>query len=205
MLDSIAIKVLNRPLHIVAGIFKKIGIRKDMVTLSGFFLGLVAIIFLSFNLYNVALVFILLNRIFDGIDGALAKITKPTDSGGFLDITLDFIFYSGVVFGFALADPGKNAIPACFLLVSFMGTGASFLAFSIMAEKNHIKSMKYPNKSLYYLQGLVEGTETIIFFILFCLFPDFFYWLAILFAILCWITTCLRIFFGYRTIQKMQQ
>jgi len=83
-----------------------------------------------------------------------------------------------------------------------MGTGSSFLAFSVMAEKNGIKSLKYPNKSLYYLGGLMEGTETIIFFILFCLFPDYFPWLAILFSILCWITTCSRIYTGYKTLKE---
>ena len=202
MLDPIAIKIINKPLGFIAEILKKKGITKDMVTLSGFGAGIVAILFLYFNLYMVALFLIALNRIFDGVDGALARITSPTDSGGFLDITLDFIFYSGIVFGFALADPVNNAIPACFLLLSFMGTGSSFLAFSVMAEKNGIKSLKYPNKSLYYLGGLMEGTETIIFFILFCLFPDYFPWLAILFSILCWVTTCTRIYTGYKTLKE---
>ena len=202
MLDSIAVKIINKPLGLIAGILKKKGIAKDMVTLWGFGAGIIAILFLYFHLYIVALFFIALNRLFDGVDGALARITSPTDSGGFLDITLDFIFYSGIVFGFALADSTNNAIPACFLLLSFMGTGSSFLAFSVMAEKNGIKSLKYPNKSLYYLGGMMEGTETIIFFILFCLFPDYFPWLAILFSVLCWITTCSRIYTGYKTLKE---
>jgi phosphatidylglycerophosphate synthase len=200
MLDAIAIKLVKKPLNIAAGIFKQAGINKDAVTIAGFVLGLIAIILLAFNLYIPALIFILLNRIFDGLDGALARITRTTDSGGFLDITLDFIFYSGIVFGFALANPEKNAIAAGLLLVSFMGTGGSFLAFSVLAEKNSIKSVKYPNKSLYYLEGLMEGTETIVFFSLFCIFPDFFCGLAVLFSILCWITTILRIIFGYKTL-----
>ncbi|MCK5098070.1 MAG: CDP-alcohol phosphatidyltransferase family protein, partial [Desulfobacteraceae bacterium] len=148
MLDTIAVKILNKPLHLVAGLLKETGINKDVITLTGFVIGLFAIILIAFHFYTIALAFIAINRIFDGIDGALARLTKPTDSGGFLDITLDFIFYAGIVFAFALADPESNAIPACLLLFSFIGTGSSFLAFSVMAEKNGIKSMEYPNKSL---------------------------------------------------------
>ncbi|MCK5312563.1 MAG: CDP-alcohol phosphatidyltransferase family protein [Desulfobacteraceae bacterium] len=135
MLDTIAIKILNKPLDLIAGILKKTGINKDVITLAGFVIGLFAMVMIALNYYTIALFFITINRIFDGIDGALARLTKPTDSGGFLDITLDFIFYSGIVFAFALADPRSNAIYACLLLFSFMGTGASFLAFSVMAEK----------------------------------------------------------------------
>ena len=203
MLDTIAVKIIKKPLHLVAGILKKTGINKDVITLTGFVIGLFAIVLIAFHFYTIALVFIAINRIFDGIDGALARLTKPTDSGGFLDITLDFIFYAGIVFAFALADPESNAIPACLLLFSFIGTGSSFLAFSVMAEKNGIKSMEYPHKSLYYLGGLMEGTETIIFFILFCLFPSSFPWLAILFSILCWLTICSRVYTGYKILNDI--
>jgi len=203
MLDPLVIKLINKPLSILANILKKKGVAKDRVTLTGFFIGILAIPFICFHLHGLALICILLNRIMDGLDGALARITQPTDAGGFLDITLDFIFYSAIVFGFALSDPARNAVAACFLVLSFMGTGSSFLAFSIMAEKNNIKSLIYPHKSLYYLGGLTEGTETILFFVLFCLFPNYFSGLAILFALLCWITTCTRIISGYQTLKHI--
>tara|TARA_R100001039_G_scaffold38938_2_gene42625 strand:- start:11057 stop:11308 length:252 start_codon:yes stop_codon:yes gene_type:complete len=56
----------------------------------------------------------------------------PSDAGGFLDITLDFIFYQAVVFAFGLADPA-NLSWALLLMLSFVGTGISFLAFAVMA------------------------------------------------------------------------
>jgi len=203
MLDSVVLKLINKPLTFIAERLKKRGITKDRVTIAGFAAGIAAIPFICFHAYGVALFLIIINRISDGVDGALARLTRPTDSGGFLDITLDFIFYSGIVFAFALADPENNALSSCFLIFSFMGTGSSFLAFSVMAEKNGIKSLEYPNKSLYYLGGLTEGTETILFFILFCLLPDYFSGLAILFSILCWITTCTRIVTGYKTLKNI--
>ena len=63
-----------------------------------------------------------------------------TDLGGFLDIVLDFIVYAGMVFAFAVADPGANALAAAFLLFAFMGTGSSFLAFAMMAAKRRLST-----------------------------------------------------------------
>lgn len=51
-----------------------------------------------------------------------------TDAGGFLDISLDFLFYALVPFGFILADPTHNALAGGWLLFAFIGTGSSFLA-----------------------------------------------------------------------------
>ena len=152
--------------------------------------------------YELAVVILLINRFCDGLDGALARFKESTDAGGFLDITLDFLFYSAVVFGFALADPATNALAAVFLIFSFIGTGSSFLAFAVMAAKQKIESIHFPQKSLYYLGGLTEGTETILFYLSMCLFPQAFVWLAYLFGTLCWITTITRIIGGYFTLRR---
>lgn len=156
---------------------------------------------LAAQYYLPALVMIALNRIMDGLDGALARLQKPTDAGGYLDITLDFIFYAGVVLGFALADPERNALSASLLVFSFMGTGSSFLAYAIMAEKRQLTHPHFSHKSLYYLGGLTEGTETLLVFILFCLLPERFPTLAQGFALLCLITTATRVWYGYWTIR----
>jgi phosphatidylglycerophosphate synthase len=103
----------------------------NQVSLAGFLIGMLALPLLAFGRYQWALAAILLNRLLDGLDGAVARDTGITDRGGFLDITLDFIFYAAVVLGFALADPA-NALAAATLLFAFMGTGSSFLAFAIM-------------------------------------------------------------------------
>ena len=112
----------------------------------------------------------------------MARLTRPTDRGGFLDITLDFILYSGFVFAFAVLDPARNALPAAFLIFSFVGTGASFLAFAVMAAKRGLESSARGAKSLYYLGGLTEGTETILLLALICLWPAAFPILAWVFG-----------------------
>jgi phosphatidylglycerophosphate synthase len=202
MLDKWAIKTINPILAKSASLLKKGGVTPDQITILGFLVGVLAIPALWYQSYYLALSAIVVNRIMDGLDGALARLRKPTDAGGFLDITLDFIFYSGTVLGFALANPDQNAIAAATLIFSFMGTGASFLAFAVMAAKRNITSIHYPQKSLYYLGGLTEGTETIALFVLCCMLPANFPILAYGFAFLCGITTVLRLFAGYHTLKN---
>lgn len=200
MLDKWAIALLHKPLLGAAKTLNSFSITANQVSVTGFFIGMVSLPLLAFNLYLPAFLCILLNRICDGVDGHLARLNTPTDAGGYLDITLDFVFYSAVVFGFALADPDQNSLAAAALIFSFVGTGASFLAFGIMAERRAIKSLTYPNKGFYYLGGLAEGTETVLFLIAICLFPRHFPTLAWSFATICYITTLIRIISGYKTL-----
>jgi len=118
MLDKHVVPLLKPPLTKLAHGLSSKGWDADKVTLVGFVLGLFCVVAIANQLYVLALIFLLLNRLADGIDGALARINKPTDAGGFLDITLDFIFYALFPLGFALADPAQNAIPAAALIAS---------------------------------------------------------------------------------------
>ncbi|EDP60290.1 CDP-alcohol phosphatidyltransferase family protein [Vibrio sp. AND4] len=201
MLDSLSIKIIKWPLTRSAKLIDKCGVTANQTTLFGFALGCLALPALLAEQYELALVFILLNRICDGLDGALARIQGITDAGGFLDISLDFLFYSLIPFGFVLANPDQNAIAGAFLIFSFIGTGSSFLAFAIMASKRGIDNPVYKHKSLYYMSGLTEGTETIGCFVLFCLFPQHFTVIAYIFGAACWFTTFTRIYFGFHTLK----
>ncbi|WP_108650005.1 CDP-alcohol phosphatidyltransferase family protein [Dongshaea marina] len=196
MLDRYSSRLIHYPLLLLTKPLSYTRITPNQLTLSGFIIGMLTIPLLGFKLYLPALGCIVLNRIIDGLDGAWARRSQQkSDRGGFLDIVLDFIFYAGVVFGFALANPAHNALAAAFLIFCFMGTASSFLAFAIMAERRGIPQ---PNtsKSLFYLGGLTEGTETILFFIAFCLWPAYFPYLAGVFGLLCLCTTYARIRIG---------
>ncbi|MGL5031967.1 MAG: CDP-alcohol phosphatidyltransferase family protein [Aeromonas sp.] len=200
MFDRHLIPLIRRPLTALAHPLGRAGVSANQVSLCGFAIGMLALPLLALGYYPWALAAIVLNRIGDGLDGALARQTGISDCGGFLDITLDFIFYAAVVLGFALADP-LNALPAATLLFAFMGTGSSFLAFAIMAGKRGIDNPIYQHKSLYYLGGLTEGSETIGLFVLMCLWPTHFAELAYGFALLCLITTLTRLWSGYHTLR----
>ena len=176
-------------------------ISADTITLVGFGIGMVAVPLLWINLYTLALIFILVNRFFDGLDGAFARRKGITSLGGYLDITCDFIFYSAIVLGFALAAPEQNSLAAAFLIFSFIGTGSSFLAFAAVAGKHGIFSEAHRHKAFYYLGGLAEGTETILFFIIICLFPGYFPVLALIFGIICWLTVVGRFGSAYSLLR----
>ena len=202
MLDKMSIKLIRWPLAQSAKYINKCGITANQTTLFGFFIGCLALPALAAEHYLLALGFIVINRICDGLDGALARIQGITDAGGFLDISLDFLFYSLIPFGFVLANPEQNAIAGAFLIFSFVGTGSSFLAFAIMASKRGIENPTYQNKSLYYMSGLTEGTETIACFVLVCLFPSSFDIIAYVFGAACWFTTMTRIYSGFHTLKS---
>ncbi len=143
MLDRFSIKVIRSPLNLGAALLDKMGVTANQTTVTGFMLGCCAFPALFWQQYSLALLFVVLNRVADGLDGALARRHGISDSGGFLDISLDFLFYSLIPFGFVLADPPSNAIAGAFLIFSFIGTGTSFLAFAIMASKHHIENPIY--------------------------------------------------------------
>jgi phosphatidylglycerophosphate synthase len=178
------------------------GVSADALTLVGFMVGLVGIGCLASRAYLLALLLLLMNRIFDGLDGAVARLAGPTDRGVFLDVALDFFVYASVPFGFAVADPPVNALAACALLLGFMGTATSFLAFAIVAERRGLTSLAFPQKGIYYLGGITEGAETIACFVAMCLLPTWFSVLAWAFTILCIITAATRWFWGWRTFES---
>ncbi|MFT5210556.1 MAG: phosphatidylglycerophosphate synthase [Flavobacterium sp.] len=192
MFDAAIRKKIDRPLNHLARILVDKDISANQITIAGFGLGLLTLPLLAFHYYSLAFLFIILNRFFDGLDGAVARQTEVSDVGAYLDIVLDFIFYSGVVMGFALAQP-ENAIYAALLIFSFIGTGSSFLAFAIFAEKLKLSTTDQGKKSFYYLEGLAEGAETIICLSLMCLYPIYFWVLALGFSIICFVATILRI------------
>ncbi len=201
MLDKHIVPIVKPPLQKLAATFDRSGVSADQVTVFGFVLGMLSVVLVALGQPTLALVLLLLNRLADGIDGELARRHKATDAGGFLDITLDFIFYAAFPLGFALADSSANALPAAFLIASFVGTGASFLAFSSMAEKRNIQHPDFGYKGFYYINGLAEGSETIICFALMCLLPQHFAIIAWIFAAICMVTAANRVVFGYRTLK----
>ena len=192
MLDKTARRLVDPVLDRIAVRLVAMRIPANTITIGGCLIGAAACVAVAIRNYPVAMALILLNRLADGLDGCVARRTRATDLGGFLDILLDMIFYSGVPFAFAVADPSRW-LPAAFLIYGFVGTGCSFLAWAVISGKRDDQSERESRKSFVYSVGLMEGTETILFFCLMCLLPQQFAVLAWIFGILCWLTTVLRI------------
>lgn len=197
MIDARLQPLQEAVLRPVAQALASRGVTADGLTLAGFALGLAAFGALALGHTGLALALILANRVFDGLDGAVARIVGPTDRGAFLDIALDFLFYALVPLGFALHDPGANALAAAILIAAFVSTGSSFLAFAVIAERRGLSARDYPTKGIHYLGGLTEGAETIVLFVAMTLWPGAFPVLAGVFAVACVLTAGMRLHLGW--------
>ena len=202
MLDRAANAALMPLFQVIARGLVRAGIGADAVTLVGFAIGVAAAVSIAMQSYALGLALLLASRLADGLDGPVARLTQATDRGAYLDICLDFLFYASIPLAFAIANPAANALPTAVLLAAFIGTGSSFLAFAVFAQKRGIASSERPNKGLYYLGGLTEATETLICFALMCLWPDRFAWWAYGFAALCALTIATRIVGGARLLSR---
>jgi phosphatidylglycerophosphate synthase len=198
MLDPLLRRLIDPPLGRVGAWLARRGLTANQATTGGLVLGLTAVPLLAAGFYGTALIVVLLNRLLDGIDGAIARQGQVTPFGGYLDIVCDIVFYAAVPLGFALAASG-NAVWATLLLASFMCTGASFLGRAIMAaQRQENDDGARGRKSFFHSAGLVEGTETVVAFALFCIFPSSFPWLAGILALLCFWTAAQRVIDAYR-------
>ena len=201
MLDGLARRLIDPPLDAAGRRLARLGGTANGVTWGSFAVGLLAALAITQGAFLLGLVLILLSRIGDGLDGAVARASGggPSDYGGFLDISLDFAFYGAVPLAFAFADPDAYALAAATLIASFYLNGGTFLAFAVMAEKRTLRSDARGTKSLYFTTGLAEGTETIAVFVAMCLYPAAFAPIAYGFAALCCVTAGARIALAARS------
>lgn len=201
MFDGRLRELIDPGLNAAARRLSRLGASPDAATLAGLALGLACAACVASGQDAAALALLALSRLCDGLDGALARATAPSDRGGFLDITCDFAFYGAVPLAFALRDPQANALAAAALLFAFYVNGASFLAFAVMAAKRGLETTQRGAKSLYYTVGLAEAGETIACFAAMMLFPGWFAALAYGFAALTLVTTAGRMILAWTTFR----
>jgi phosphatidylglycerophosphate synthase len=189
----------QKPLQYIAKLFLKF-ISPNQMTLVGFGFGILMCISIVIDQYLIGILFLFLNRLADGLDGAMARLTAPTPLGGYLDIVLDFLVYGGFVLSFGITDQ-NNTFLSMILLFCYIGTGATFLAkAAILPSLTHQNQNNDIPKSFHYAVGLVEGSETIVFMILCLLFPNLFVYLSSIFIALCLITIVFRIIVCYKEL-----
>lgn len=193
MLDPLMRRLVDPPLDAAGRRLAAWGVGANALTLAGLAVGLLAVPLIARGWFLWALAAIAVNRVVDGLDGAVARRRGATDFGGYLDIVADMVFYAGVVLGFALRDPAANGVWAALLLASFVGTCASFLGWAVIAAKRGESTEARGRKSFFHSAGVIEGTETIAFLVALCLFPSWFAELAAVFAALCSWTVLMRV------------
>ena len=191
MFDARLRPIIDPPLNAIGSALARAGIGANAVTVFGAILGVAAGVAIACEHYGLALALIIANRLADGLDGAVARVGGISDFGGFLDSIADYIFYIAVPLGFGFAS-AANTAAAMTLIAAFTLTAVSFLAFAAIAAKRGEATTAHGKKSLFYSSGLMEGAETIAFFIAFCLWPAHFATLATIFTALCLLTVVQR-------------
>jgi len=191
MFDRLLRTLIEPPINALGRSLARRGVTADLVTLSGAAIGAAAGVAAAMGTFELCLILVALNRLFDGLDGAVARATRRSDLGGYLDIVADYIFYISVPLGFGLHTP-DNLTAALVLTASFTLTAATFLAFAAIAAQRGDQTQGYGPKSFFYSVGLAEGSETIIAFVAMCLFPAAFPIIAFTFAGLCALTVIQR-------------
>src|SRR3954453_3190937 len=150
MLDGLMRRVIDPPLIAVASRLANAGVGADAMTGFSLACGLLCAGSIASGSFEFALLFLSLSRIGDGLDGAIARATEPTDRGGFIDIVGDFVFYGAVPLAFAWLDPQQNALAAAGLLFTFYVNGASFLAYAAIAARRRLETTSRGLKSIYF-------------------------------------------------------
>lgn len=200
MFDTALRRLIDPPLRRIARWVAGAGISANALTLGGALVGLGAAVAISQQAFAIGLALILINRIFDGFDGAVARVNGPTEWGGYLDTLADFLFYVSVPVAFGWVS-AANQMPALALVASFTLTAVSFLGFAAIAARRGESDGAHGPKAFIYSTGLMEGGETIAFFTLFCLFPEHFPTLAMIFAALCILTVAQRIVLAAKSLR----
>ena len=199
MIDQYLIKILKPLLNSLASFFYKMGLKANYISVAGLILSFISFYLILNGLFMVALFIFLSGRILDGVDGSLANKTNISEFGGFIDIVCDFISYSIIPLAFILKD-NSNAIFGSILLTTFFGTSSTFFGIAIFVNNKSIK--KNPSKSFFYIGGFMGGAVTILFLSLMFLFPDKFNLIALIFSILCILSTIERIFYAFIILER---
>lgn len=201
MLDRHVRGALAPALERVAGALVRAGVRPWTLTLAGLVAGAGAAVAAGLARWTPALVLFLVSRVADGLDGPVARQGGGgTELGGLLDILADFAVYGGFVAGCAVGRPDARVACAVLLLAYYLN-GSAFLAFSSVAERRGLQRPFADERSLTFLRGLAEGTETTVAHSLMALLPDHLATIAWVFAGVVGVTVLQRVTVAVRLLR----
>ena len=175
------------------------GVPPLALTLLGWGYGVGACVAAGFGAWTIALVLWLTNRLADGLDGPVARAGAPSDLGGFLDIVSDFSIYGGFLVGVAIAVPSAR-LAALVLLATYYISGTAFLALSSLLERR--RQTLGDERSLRFVGGLAEGTETVLAYVALCLFAGRAALICWTFAAMVAITALQRVVLAVRVLRQ---
>jgi phosphatidylglycerophosphate synthase len=181
-----------------ARILAERGVTGNALTATSLGIGALCLVAIAFGLNIVALVLWFLNRLFDGLDGEVARLRgESSEFGAFVDIVADFFVYGGFLVALAVQHPdARLALVALFFAYYLNGT--VFLALSGILER--LKRERLTERGLHFRRSLTEGFETILAGTLFLLLPDHVSIIAWTFAAMVFISAVQRLWDGRRIL-----
>jgi phosphatidylserine synthase len=198
VLDATLRPFVRPGLERLAGIAVRCQVPPIALTSTGLALGLAAAAAAAFTLWWVALVLWLVSRVFDGLDGPVARLGGRSSAfGGWADFTSDMAVYGAFVAGCAIGQP--DARVACLvLLVTYYVNAGTLLGLSAAAERARIAAPD--DRTFHFTRGLAEGNETIVVHSLMVLVPAFMAPIAWTFAAVVLITIGQRVRLAHRIL-----
>jgi phosphatidylglycerophosphate synthase len=175
------------------------------ITVAALLVGLAAAVVAWQQWYLLALGLWLLNRVLDGLDGTVARLNQQqSDLGGYLDIVFDIVVYAAIPIGLVLSAPSLAAyLSVAVLMGAFYINTASWMYLAALLEKHkHGATASGELTTVTMPGGLIEGTETVIFYCLFLLFPGAMVPLFLTMAALVLITAGQRIVWAVRRMPR---
>ena len=163
-------EALFRPL--VAGPLARI--HPNRVTQLACFFGLASAAAAALGQFRLALSLWLINRLLDGLDGTMARVSgRQSDWGGYQDIVLDHVVYAAIPLGVACASSQSWVYLACAgLQASYFVNTISWCYLAALLEKRQSGAAQSGEMtSVTMPAALIEGTETVLFFCAFLLWP----------------------------------
>lgn len=177
------------------------GINPNWVTAASLLLGLGASVAGWQHAYPLGLALWVLSKLADGLDGTLARIrNQQSDLGGYLDILSDSLLWALVPLGLALGQPlPSNLISFGLLLVGMYLNAGSWMYLAALMEKRQQGAKTTGEMTTITMPiGLMEGTESILVYSAFFIFPTILFQLFLLMASLALLTTLIRLFWAVR-------
>ncbi len=145
------------------------------ISVIGLLFTLAAAVAAAQQLAVIGLTLWLVGRVADGVDGLVARSRdRASDLGGLTDIVADVVGYAAIPVGIAFGiDDRAGWIATSVLLATFYVNVTSWAYLSAILEKRDLsaRSSGQPT-SVAMPRGLIEGTETIVFFSVALFFLD---------------------------------
>ncbi len=175
MLDTIARPLKNRLLQPIASRLAD-RVHPGVITLASALFGILAAVAVAEGRFDAGLLAWTVNRILDGLDGAVAREGgRQSDFGGYVDILADFMVYGAIPIGVAIHfATAESWLATSVMLATFYVNSASWMYLSALLEKRSAGVGKTGEEtSIAMPDALVGGTETLLLFTSFLVLPAF--------------------------------